>query len=192
MREKIMNSTKHERGVGLIIVIIVTAFLLVVGLMLAMITGIGTKVASNVRLQEQAFNAAEAGFNDAWTLVEDSFIAAGWMNFAGHCLETPANIAKPGDPEYYGKQTDEELLNALTEMTNGVVCYKKEFVPLQGGGMDLRYSYTVFLVEDDGGSPTPDASDATLVCIGTVQTGNKFTTARLEVGLAMQNSGTNP
>ena len=58
--------------------------------------------------------------------------------------------------------------------------------------MDLRYSYTVFLVEDDGGGMTVDPSDALLICIGAVQTGDTFTTARIEVGLSMQNSGTNP
>jgi hypothetical protein len=184
-----MKSRARQRGFGLIIVIIVTAFLLVVGLMLAMITGLGSSMASNVRLQEQAFNAAEAGFNAAWTQIEESFIAAGWVNFDGHTLETPANVAVPGDPAYFRKQTDEELINALTAATNGVVFYKQTYAPATGGGLDTRYSYTVFLVEDDGGSATPDPSDALLVCIGTVQTGDSVTTARLEVGLAIQ-SGT--
>jgi Tfp pilus assembly protein PilX len=187
-----MNSPIHERGVGLIIVIIVTAFLLVVGLMLAMITGVGTSVASNIRLQEQAFNAAEAGFNAAWIQVEENLMAAGWTDFDGHCLDTPSNIANPGEPEYFRKQTDEELLNALTAATNGVIFYKQTYVPAQGGGFDQRYSYTVFLVEDDGGGMNPDPSDALLICIGTVQAGNRITTARLEVDLAMQNAGTNP
>jgi PilX N-terminal len=187
-----MNSRAQERGVGLIIVIIVTAFLLVVGLMLAMITGLGTSVASNVRLQEQAFNAAEGGFNAAWSQIEEFLIAGGWTNFDGNCLDTPANVAVPGDPAYFRKTTDEEFLNLLTATTNGVIFYKVPYAPAQGGGMDQRYTYTVFLVEDDGGGPTPDPTDAILVCIGAVQSGDNITTARIEVGLAMQSSGTNP
>jgi len=187
-----MKSRTRERGVGLIIVIIVTAFLLVIGLLLATITNLGTTVASNVRLQEQAFNAAEAGFNAAWSQIEENLIAGGWTNFDGVCLDTPANVAVPGDPDYFRKTTDEEFLNALTPTTNGVIFYKETYATAQGGGLDQRYSYTVFLVEDDGGSTTPDPTDVLLVCIGAVQTGDTFTTARIEVGLAMQSSGTNP
>ena len=187
-----MKSEARKRGFGLIIVIVVTAFLLVVGLLVAMITNTGSTVASNVRLQEQAFNAAEAGFNAAWTRVEESLIAAGWTNFDGHCLDTPAGIDDPGEPEYFRKLTDEEFLTTLTPATNGVVFYKETYAPAAGGGMDVRYSYTVFLVEDDGGGMTVDPSDALLICIGAVQTGDTFTTARIEVGLSMQNSGTNP
>ena len=187
-----MKTRTSERGVGLIIVIIITSFLLVVGLLLAMITGLGTSVASNVRLQEQAFNAAEAGFNAGWTQVEENFIAAGWTNFDGHCLDTPANVAEPGEPEYFRKTTDEEFLNTLTASTNGVVFYRETYAPAQGGGLDQRYSYTVFLVEDDGGGMNPDPTDVLMICIGTVQSGGNLTTARIEVGLAMQSSGTNP
>ncbi len=187
-----MKARTRERGVGLIVVIIVTSFLLVVGLLLAMITGLGTTVASNVRLQEQAFNAAEAGFNAAWTQIEENFVAAGWTNFDGHCLDTPANVADPGEPEYFRKTTDEEFLTALTAATNGVIFYRVTYAPAQGGGLDQRYSYTAFLVEDDGGGMTPDPTDVLLICIGAVQTGGNFTTARIEIGLAMQSSGTNP
>jgi len=31
-----------------------------------------------------------------------------------------------------------------------------------------------------------------MICIGAVQSGGNLTTARIEVGLAMQSSGTNP
>jgi hypothetical protein len=179
--------------VGLIVVIIVTAFLLVVGLTLAMITGSGTTMARNIRLQEQAFNAAEAGFNRAWTQIEEYFVAAGWTNFGGHCVDTPAGIDNPNDhQEHFSFKTDDELLGLLTGTTNGVIFYKEPCVAAQAGIPGQQLSYTVFLIEDDGGGMALDPSDATLVCIGAVQTGNTLTTARLEIGLGMQSPGTNP
>ena len=58
-----------ERGVSLIIVILVMAFMLTVGIALVTITSTGPAVAGNIRLQDQAFNAAEAGFDAAWTSI---------------------------------------------------------------------------------------------------------------------------
>jgi hypothetical protein len=186
-----MNNPRRERGVGLIVVIIVTAFLLVVGLTLATITGTGTTMAGNVRLQEQAFNAAEAGFNRAWTQIEEYFVAAGWTNFGGHCVDAPAGIDDPNDHQnHYSFRTDDELLALFSETTNGVIFYKEPCVAAQPGVPGQQLSYTVFLIEDDGGGMAVDPSDATLVCIGSIRTGKTLTTARLEIGLAMQSPGT--
>src|SRR4030042_1673904 len=120
--------TGKDRGATLIILIIVIAFLLAVGILVLYITGTGPEVAGNLRLQEQAFNAAEAGFDNAWTQIEGSFVGAGWTNFEGHYITTQVGISDP--------------------------------------------------------------FDSILFCIGTVQTGDSATTARLEIELAVQMPGT--
>jgi len=53
-----IQHARHEKGSGLIIVILVLAFLLAVGTALISVTGINSKVAGNIRTQHQAFNAA--------------------------------------------------------------------------------------------------------------------------------------
>jgi hypothetical protein len=189
---------RKDKGVGLIVLIIVMAFLLTVGVLLIFVTGTGPQVAGNVRLQDQAFNAAEAGFDDAWVAVEDFFVAAGWTSFDTHYLTIPAGIDLPVDPGYFRRLTDEELLNALDQDGDGnaddmnVIFYKVPYVLSPSGGFDPRYTYTAFLVDDEAGNVTSDPSDALLVCIGAVQQGNFLTTSRLEIELAIQLPGTTP
>jgi len=190
MRPKMNRQTSgKERGVTLIIVIIVIAFLLAVGVLVLYITGTGPVVAGNLRLQEQAFNAAEAGFDNAWAQIEGSFVAAGWTNFDGHYVTLPTGVNDPLDVNYFRKLTDEELLAAITVSDPNIIFYKIPFVLTPSGTQDRRYSYTAFLIDDEAGGGDPDPFDALLVCIGTVQTGNSMTTSRLEIGLAIE-SGT--
>ncbi|MCJ7681313.1 MAG: hypothetical protein MUP70_11345 [Candidatus Aminicenantes bacterium] len=64
----------RERGSGLIIVILVVAFMFSMGIAMMTISAAGKRVADNVRSQKQAFNAAEAGFDAAWTLLNSQFV----------------------------------------------------------------------------------------------------------------------
>jgi hypothetical protein len=48
----------------------------------------------------------------------------------------------------------------------------------------------VFLIDDEAGGGVADATDAILVCIGTVELGNTITTTRLEIELVLERSGT--
>jgi hypothetical protein len=187
-----MNSqrTRKDKGVTLIILVIVIAFLLAVGILVLYITGTGPEVAGNLRLQEQAFNAAEAGFDNAWTYIEGAFVGAGWTNFDGHYITQPNGVSNPLDDDYFRKLTDEEILAATSTSDPNMIFFKIPYVTTQSGTLDARYTYTAFLIDDEGGGGDPDAFDALLVCIGTVQTGDLFTTARLEIGLAMQMPGT--
>lgn len=186
-----MNSqrTRKDKGVTLIILVIVIAFLLAVGILVLYITGTGPEVAGNLRLQEQAFNAAEAGFDNTWTQIEGSFVGAGWTNFDGHYITQPNGISDPLDADYFRKLTDEEILAATSASDPNMIFYKIPYVTTSSGTLDARYTYTAFLIDDEAGGGDPDAFDALLVCIGTVQTGDAFTTSRLEIGLAVQ-SGT--
>jgi hypothetical protein len=183
---------RQERGSGLIVVIVVMTFLVTIGVGLITITGIGSRVAGNVRSQQQAFNAAEAGFDQAWIAVEDSFLNGSWLNFDGHYLTEPAGIDLPLDANYFRKLTDLEMLNLLDSDGDGnpdysnVIFYKVEFIPAQGGGTDPRYTYTAFLIDDEAVGGTPDPDDALLVCIGTAGTGPKMSTSRLEVVLGVE------
>ncbi len=184
--------SRNEKGSGLIVVILVMAFLVTVGIAVITVTGIGSRVAGNVRAQQQAFNAAEAGFNAAWLTIEDFLFADTWTDFDGHYLVDPTGIDLPLDDNYFRKLTDLELLNLLDAGGDGipdydnVIFYKQEFVPAQAGGTDPRYTYTAFLIDDERGGGGSDPFDALLVCIGTSGTGSTMTTSRIEIVLAIE------
>jgi hypothetical protein len=184
------QSTRQDKGVTLIILIIVIAFLLAVGILVLYITGTGPEVAANLRLQEQAFNAAEAGFDNAWIQIEGAFVGAGWTDFDGHYITLPAGINIPSDANYYEKLTDEEILAATSASDPNMIFYKIPYVTDQSGSMDVRYTYTAFLIDDEAGGGDPDPFDALLICIGAVDFGGTITTSRLEIGLAIQLPGT--
>jgi len=184
------QKTGKDSGATLIILIIVIAFLLAVGVLVLYITGTGPEVAGNLRLQEQAFNAAEAGFDNAWTQIEGSFVGAGWTDFDGHYITQPNGVSDPKDNDYFRKLTDEELLDAIKASDPNMIFYKVPYVLTQSGTPDARYTYTAFLIDDEGGGGDPDPFDALLVCIGTVESGGVITSSRLEIGLAMQQPGT--
>ena len=83
-----MNTRHHrssrERGSGLIVVIMIVAFMLAVGALLLTVTGTSPKVSDSLRLQDMAFNAAEAGFNAAWLALNDAFTGMAMTSFSGH------------------------------------------------------------------------------------------------------------
>jgi hypothetical protein len=191
-----MKSINHQRGVGLIIVIFVIAFMLAVGLMLVTVTSTGSLVASNIYLQDQAFNAAEAGFDRTWFQLEANYIASGWVSFDGHYVDTPAGIDYPLDPNFYGNLTDVQLLALLDQNNDGipddpnVIFFKQPYVIGPSGALEDKYTFTAFLVNDEAGGGAPNPMDALLICVGTVQHGDTIATARLMIELAIQGSGT--
>ncbi len=186
------RDSRQEKGAGLIVVILVMAFLVSVGIALITVTGTGSRVAGNVRAQQEAFNAAEAGFDAAWIAVEDFFLEQAWTSFEGHTLVDPTGIDIPLDVNYFRKLTDQEVFDLLDPDGDGiadygnVIFFKQEFIPLSGGGTDPRYTYTAFLIDDEAGGGTPGPTDALLVCIGTAGTGPSMSTARIEVLLAVE------
>jgi hypothetical protein len=183
---------EKQKGSGLIIVILVMAFLVATGVGLITVTSIGSRVTGNVRAQQEAFNAAEAGFDTAWIAVEDFFLNHTWTSFGGRYLKEPAGIDIPLDVNYYRYMTDQELLNALDQDGDGnpessnVIFFKMEFIPTSGGGTDPRYTYTAFLIDDEAAGGMPDHGDALLICIGTAGTGPRMSTSRLEIVLAVE------
>jgi len=184
-----------QQGFGIVIVILVLAFLLSIGLVLLTVTATGPKVAGNVRWQEEAFSAAEAGFDAAYELLEGNF-SGFWTSFDTHYLENPTGIDDPLSTEYFRKKTDEELLNMLGSFDAGsayftnILFYKTEYINISGTGMDTRHTYTVFLIDYEAGAPASDPGDALLVCIGCVELGSSLVTSRLEIELALQGAGT--
>lgn len=189
---KTENRPKHEKGIGLIVVILVLAFMLTVGIVLVTITSTGTKITGNIRWQEQAFNAAEAGFDSAYLAVEDAFLGKSWTSFDGHYLKDPTGIDLAIDDNFFRKKTDTEILDMLDPSGDGnpdydnVIFYKTPFIPDGAGGFDPRYTYTVFLIDDEAGGGTPDPGDALLVCIGVVQLGDSLITTRVEIELVIE------
>jgi hypothetical protein len=190
--QKKQRNPDHEKGSGLIVVILVMAFLVTVVIAVITVTGVGSRVAGNIRSQHNAFNAAEAGFDAAWIAVEDFFLDEAWTSFDSHYLVDPTGIDLPLDVNYFRKLTDLELLTLLDSNNDGtpdysnIIFFKQEFIPAQGGGTDPRYTYTAFLIDDERGGGTSDPGDALLVCIGTSGTGSTMTTSRLEVVLAVE------
>jgi hypothetical protein len=178
-----------ERGISLIIVIMIMSFMLTVGVALLTITSTGPKVAANIRSQQQAFNAAEAGFDTAWTTIEENFASGLWGSFEDHYLKKPNGIDDPSSENYYFRGlTDDEILNLIDPGGDGVadldnvLYYQEPFITEKGGTLDSRYTYTVFLIDDETGTKTSDPADALMVCIGCVKVGNKIlSTSRLEV-----------
>ncbi len=177
------NSNGTENGVSLIIIILVMAFMLTVGVALVTITGTGPNVAGNIRLEEQAFNAAEAGFDAAWRYLNDN-ISGGMMVDFSSLYRTTYN-SQPGldnpDPNlgtnpnylnYFRRLTDQQLYDDVASLTDNYI-----FVSQAMPG-DTRFTYTVFMINNDVGGVNPDHQDCILVCIGK---GPRNTYSRLEV-----------
>lgn len=185
-----MNGIAQERGFGILIVVIIMAFMMTLGIAMMTITGTGSKVAGNIRNQEKAFNAAEAGFNYAWISVEEMFLAEVWDSFSGHYLTEPSGIDLPSSTYYFRRLTDQEIFALIdtngdgTPDVNNVLFFQQAFIPVSGGGLDTNITYTIFLIDDEAGGSTPDPLDTLMVCIGAVGTGPGMTTARIEIELA--------
>ncbi len=191
-------------GSGLIVVILVLAFMLTVGVAVLTISSTGPKVSATMRYQEEAFNAAEAGFNAARTAIEDKFATRGWTSFSEHYLTQPdgidipflnADLTKP-NPVYFRRLTDEQILSLLDTNHDGtadvpaeqIIFFEEPFVYDRNGEIDYRYRFTVFLINDEAGFGTEDPKDVLMVCIGVVRSGENVTdrilaTCRIEVEL---------
>ena len=191
-KRPVPSKKNEERGIGLVIVIIIMAFLMIIGVGLVTMTSTGREVAGNYRFHQQAFNAAEAGFDDAWTYLSTKFSSSEWTSFEGHTVTEPAGIDLPDDANYFRKKTDEELLALIDSDGDGyansanVIYFYKTYVAASGGGIDSNYHYTAFLIDDEAGSPTPDPTDVLMVCIGVVNRGGTLVTTRLEIELVLE------
>lgn len=200
-----MAKKNQPKGSGLIAVILVLAFMLTVGVAVLTVTSSGPKVSASMRYQEEAFNAAEAGFDAARMTIEDSIAAGSWGSFADHYLTSPdgidipflnMNLATP-NPLYFRRLTDEQILRLLDQNSDGqadnplqVVFFEEPFVYDRNNNLDLRYRYTVFIIDDEAGFNTTDPKDFLMVCIGVVRSGPEITdrilaTCRLEIEIEL-------
>jgi hypothetical protein len=195
MRKKTGFYGKKEKGSALVVVLLVLAFLQIVGIVLITVTGTGPKVAENVREQEQASNAAEAGFDSVWASLEELFAMGTWTDFDGHYLTQPTGIDNPQSDNYFRKLTDTEILNLIDPDGDGVpnldnvYCFRQSFIQKSDGTADTRFSFTAFFIDDQAGGGVSNPDDALMVCIGVVQMGKTVTTTRIEVEVALE-SGT--
>ena len=166
---------KSDKGVALIIVILVMTFLLTIGLVLLTVTGTGPQVAGNIRWQHQAFNAAEAGFDAAWKQINENIIIEVIKDFSGQyrtIFDSQPGLDDPESQNYFRKLTDQQIVeDVLKYPANSIFASQ----PLAG---DNRFTYTVFLISDEAGGFIRDDMDAILVCIGQ---GPQNTYARLEI-----------
>jgi len=188
---------KNRAGSALLVVILVLAFLLGTGMILITVTSTGSQTAGNIRDHQEAFNAAEAGFDAAWLAIDKAFADSEWTNFDGHYLREPTGIDLPYYDTYYRKLTDDELMNYIDPDGDGnadvgnVLFCRRPFITLPDGTLDPYYTYTAFLIDDEAlAGLAADASDARLICIGIAGRGGNRSTARLEIELAIEMPGT--
>jgi hypothetical protein len=193
-----MRARRRENGAGLIIVILIIAFLIAIGIPLLVLTGAGPKVAGSFRLHDEALNAAEAGFDAARQAIENHFGAGEWINFTGHYVTQPTNIDRPldanGNPNaaYFRRRTDQELLSSFDTNGDGtpevanLIFFQQTFALDGQGNVDTRYACTVFLIDDKAGTGTSDPTNALLVSIGVVRAGTRILdSVRLEVKIGL-------
>jgi hypothetical protein len=166
----------REQGSGLIVIIMIVAFMLAVGMLLLTVTGLSPKASDSMRLQGLAFDAAEAGFNAAWIVLNDNFLNRVTTSFNGqyrtHFGGSPG-LDDPASPNYFRKLADEQIIaDVQADPTNALF----DSEPLATDG---RCAFTVFLINDEApGTITADDNDCILVCIGR---GPRNTTKRLEI-----------
>ena len=195
-RNDIQSTSPHEKGMALVIVILVMAFLQIIGIVLLTVTGTGPRVAGNIRSQQQAYNGANAAFDTAWTMIEENFASGNWVRFDGHYLTEPAGIDIPTSDGYFRKLTDAEILNLIDPDEDGVpdinlVLYcRRLYVQNPDGSYDPRFTFTAFIIDDEAGGGMAGPDDCLLVCIGAVGSGPTMTTSRIEIELAIQLPGT--
>ncbi|OGD19001.1 MAG: hypothetical protein A2Y70_03195 [Candidatus Aminicenantes bacterium RBG_13_64_14] len=170
------KDNRRERGSGLIVIIMIVAFMLAVGMLLLTVTGTSPKVSESLRLQGMAFDAAEAGFNTAWVILNDAFNSKVYSSFAGQYRSNfggSPGLDDPLSPSYFRGLTDEQIVaDIAVDPTNAI--FNSE--PL---ATDPRCAFTVFLINDEApGTITPNDNDCILVCIGR---GPRNTYKRLEI-----------
>jgi len=196
---KFIRTQNRERGSGLIIVIVIVAGLAAIGMALLTLTSMGPKMSGGLRSHEEAFNAAEAGFNAAGAVIKGYFGSGAWLNFAGHYLTQPSNIdlafiGTNVNPNYFRRVPDEELLLALYTAKDGtpdfgpLLFFNQTFATTESGSTDVRLSYTAFLINDEAIGGAADPNDALMVVIGVVRSGTGTSarivaTSRLEIVL---------
>jgi hypothetical protein len=173
-RRKIDSS--RQRGSGLIVIIMIVAFMLAVGMLLLTVTGTSPKVSDSMRLQGMAFDAAEAGFNSAWVVLNDAFLNKVYTSFNGHYRTQFGGAEGLDDPlssSYFRGLTDEQIVaDVAADPTNAI--FNSEVL-----ATDTRCTYTVFLVNDEApGTIAADDNDCILICIGR---GPRNTYKRLEI-----------
>jgi hypothetical protein len=169
----------RERGSGLIVIIMVVAFMLAVGAVLLTVTGMSPAASDSMRLQGMAFDAAEAGFNAAWMVLNDNFLNRTWSTFNGQYRSNfggASGLDDPQSPNYFRSLTDEQLVAdvAADNTVSNPALFSSE--PLAN---DPRCEFTVFLINDEApGTIVADDRDCILVCIGR---GPRNTYKRLEI-----------
>ena len=172
------KDNRRERGSGLIVSIMIVAFMLAIGMMLLTVTGTSPKVSDSMRLQGMAFDSAEAGFNSAWIVLNDAFLNKVYSSFGSH-YRTQFNGAEglddPLSPSYFRGLTDEQIVDDCAAHPDpATIIFNSE--PL---ATDPRCTFTVFLINDEApGTIAADDNDCILVCIGR---GPRNTYKRLEI-----------
>jgi len=165
----------HERGVVLIIVILILTFMAAVGFALIAVTRTGPDVAGNVRWRQQVLNAAEAGVDGALRQISETM-----LDFNDQYRTTfngQDGLDNPTSENYFRKLTDKQLVDDVLSNPDHYIFASQ---PLPD---DSRLTYTAFLISDEAPGASPNHMDAILVCIGK---GPQNTYVRIEILIEME------
>jgi hypothetical protein len=180
------KTSPRQKGAGLVVMIIVIAFMLSVGLLLLFVTGTGSAVAANVRQQGRAFDAAEAGFDATFEQLNNNIILNQSMADFSLLYRTTFNgqpglddpTASPANPNYYMRRTDEELWTDIVKNPANAIFVNQ---PL---ATDASMAYTVFLINDEAApGVTLNDRDCDVICLGRA---GRDTYARIVVKIEIQ------
>jgi len=172
---KTCPKTNSERGVALIVVMLVLAFMAAVGFALVIVTRSGPDVAGNVRWRQRVMAAAESGVDNSLQRINetpDTFDNQYRTTFGGL-----AGLDDPLSAGYFRKLSDQQLVDDVLSNPDHYI-FASEPMP-----DDNRLTYTCFLIDNQAGNPVDAHNQALLVCIGQ---GPQNTYVRIEVLLEMQ------
>lgn len=165
----------RQRGVALIIVILVLFFMVTIGFALMAVTRSGPNIAGNIRWRQQALDAAEAGADASLKLISETI-----DDFGTQYRTTFNGLPGLDDPistYYYRGLSDKQLVDDVTANADHFL-YASQPLP-----DNANLTYTTFLIDGEAGAPTSSSSQAILVCIGH---GPENTYVRIEVVLEME------
>lgn len=172
---RVRTSSPRERGVALIIVIIILFFMVAVGFALFGVTRTNPDMAGNIRWHQQVFDTAEAGMDASLKLIGetvDDFTTKYRTTFSGQ-----PGLDDPTSTNYFRGLTDKQLVDDVASGTDNFL-FSTQTLPDSS-----QLCYTAFLIDNNAASPSDGHDQALLVCIGR---GPENTYVRLEVLLELE------
>ena len=171
IEERAMNrpitANRRERGSGLIVVIMVVAFMLAVGMLLLTVTGTSPKASESMRLQGMAFDAAEGGIQRRLDHPQRQLPQPGHHELRrpvpDELRALPAWMTRAGR-NYFRGLTDEQLVADVA--ADNTAANPALFSPSPWSRIRAAGSRSSSSTTKRRGRSQPTTTTASLVCIG--------------------------